>query len=455
MNFLYVLNIILGVNLLIFEFSKRQFQQSGNEDTSKTNYKFDFGPGKIENDYTQVTYDMIYNKERCFGFYNNSTIKSITRTSDNALYSDFCTSNKPFIFIVDVAEGNYNVKIIIGDLEGDSYTTIKAEARRLIYEKIHTSFGEIKTLMFTTNVRCKKINANEEVKLKSREYGHPDWDERLSIEFNNSKPCICALEITKTNDAITLYLAGNSTVTDQQNEPWAAWGQMLPCFFEPGKISVANHAESGETLKSFIAENRLKKILTTIKPGDYLFIQFGHNDQKPENSTYVEPYTGYKEYLKLYIKKAREYGAIPVLITPMHRRKFDEKGNIINTHGDYPEAMREVADEENIALIDLHAMSTILFESMGIGNSKKAFVHYPAGTFPGQNEKLEDNSHFSNYGAYQLAKCIIKGIKENNLEIAKYLKDDLSKFDPANPDPLKEWELPVSPLIEIIKDNLN
>ena len=234
-------------------------------------------------------------------------------------------------------------------------------------------------------------NDNEEVKLNSSEQWHADWDRKLTIEFNNSNPCICALEITRVENAITVYLAGNSTVTDQQHEPWAAWGQMLPRFFKPGKISVANHAESGETLKSFIAENRLKKILAVIKPGDYMFIQFGHNDQKPENSDYVEPFTGYKELLKFFISELRKHDAIPVLVTPVLRRRFDDCGKIINTHGDYPEAMRETAREENVALIDLHQMSKILYEALGTEGSKKLFVHYPAGTFPGQKEELKDS----------------------------------------------------------------
>ena len=312
-------------------------------------------------------------------------------------------------------------------------------------EKIHAKPGEYLSSMFTTNVRFPDINDIEKVQFKPRENDHPNWDRLLTIEFNDVRPCVCAIEIARAKDAIAVFLAGNSTVTDQKEEPWAAWGQMLPRFFKAGKVAIANHAESGESLKSFIAENRLKKIESVMKSGDYLFIQFGHNDQKPQNSVYVEPFSGYKEYLKLYIATARKHGAIPVLITPMHRRKFDGNGEIINTHGDYPQAMRQVAQEENVALIDLHEMSEIFYKALGVEGSKKAFVHYPAGTFPGQNEALKDDSHFNNYGAYQLAKCIIIGIKANNLDIAKYLVDDLPLFEPGHPDPFEYWNLPVSP----------
>jgi lysophospholipase L1-like esterase len=318
-------------------------------------------------------------------------------------------------------------------------------------KNIYTAPGEFKNVVFTTNVRYSAIDSNESVRLKSREIGHYNWDKRLTIEFNNKRPSVCAVEIIKNTTAATVYIAGNSTVTDQRFEPWAAWGQMLPYFFKPRKICIANHAESGETLKSFIAENRMKKILGTIRPGDYLFIQFGHNDQKPQSPSYVKPFEGYKEYLKHFITLARQHKAIPVLITPVCRRSFDEKGHLVRTHGDYPVAMRQLAKEENVALIDLNNMSRILFESLGIKASKNVFVHYPAGTFPGQNKELKDDSHFTTYGAFQLAKCIVKGIKENNLELGKYLKDGLPSFDPAHPDAFEEWDLPVSPSFDIKK----
>jgi lysophospholipase L1-like esterase len=443
--FLLFIHTICDVFSLIPGIKKGHLPQSEKPDIQMVCYKFDFGKGKVAQGYMQVLPDMYYNTERGFGFFSkDSVISSIDRGMRNALNTDFITGNKPFIFAVDIPEGNYNIKVIMGDKEGESITTVKAESRRLMVEKVQTSAGKFKTVMFTTNVRYSTINNNEKVMLNPGEQDHPNWDKRLTIEFSNSRPCICGLEITRVEDAITVYIAGNSTVTDQQYEPWAAWGQMLPRFFKPGKISVANHAESGEALKSFVAENRLKKILSEIKPGDYLFIQFGHNDQKPENPSYVEPFKGYKEMLKLFISEARKHNARPVLVTPVLRRKFDDNGKIINTHGDYPEAMRQTAMEENVPLIDLHQMSKILYEAVGTEDSKKIFVHYPAGTFPGQKEDYKDNSHFSNYGAYELARCIVEGIKAGKLDIARYIANDVQPFDPAYPDPAGEWSLPVS-----------
>jgi len=131
----------------------------------------------------------------------------------------------------------------------------------------------------------------------------------------------------------------------------------------------------------------------------------------------------------------------------MYRRRFDKNGIIINTHGDYPEAMRQTGKEENVPLIDLFKMSGDLFESLGVEGSKKAFVHYPAETFPGQSEALKDDSHFSNYGAFELAKCVVEGIKANLVGLNKYLLNDLPPFDPKHPDSFDSWDLPVSPTI--------
>ena len=155
--------------------------------------------------------------------------------------------------------------------------------------------------------------------------------------------------------------------------------------------------------------------------------------------------------MKYYIVEVRERGAIPVLVTSVHRRNFDANGKIINTLGDYPEAMRQAAREANAALIDLNAMSKVLYEALGPEKSVKAFVHYPAGTFPGQDQELKDNSHFNAYGAYELAKCVVEGIKANNLGIAEYLAEDVPAFDPETPDPVEQWNLPPSPTVLTVK----
>jgi lysophospholipase L1-like esterase len=302
------------------------------------------------------------------------------------------------------------------------------------------------------DVRTPKINATEQIRLKERELKYLNWDNKLTLEFNGDYPCVSEIEIREA-DLPTIFLAGNSTVTDQENEPWASWGQMFPCFLKPEAV-VANYAESGESLRSFRGEKRLQKLLSMMKSGDYLFIEFAHNDQK-QGGSHVEAFTTYKDELKFFIDGARKKGGKPVLVTSMHRRRFDDNGQIINTLENYPEAMRQTAIEENVPLIDLNAMSKQLYEALGPENSKKAFVHYPANTYPGQVKALADDTHFNPYGAYELAKCIAESIRKNNPDLAKYLVDGLPAFDPEHPDPVNEFYWYESPSMNLIKPDGN
>jgi len=367
----------------------------------------------------------------------------IDRGGNDSLRSDFCTSSKPFFFTVDLAEGNYDVTVTLGDRNEPSDTTVKAESRRLMLEHVMARPGEFAVRMFTVNVRNSRLKSGETVRLKADEQPKLDWDDRLTLEFSGERPCLCALVIRKSERAITVYLAGDSTVTDQVKEPYCSWGQMLPRFFKAG-VAVANHAESGEALKSFTGEKRLEKIMDLLKQGDYLFIQFAHNDQKKEGA-YAAPFTEYKEYLKSYIAQARQRGAFPVLVTSMLRRRFDAEERIINSLEEYPEAMRQTAVEEKVPLIDLFSMSKSLFEALGPETSKKAFLHYAAGTFADQPEELKDDTHFSAYGGYELAKCIVEGIRVNRLGLTRFLHKGLPDFDPSRPDLPENWRLPVSP----------
>ncbi len=420
---------------------------SAHAQNKQTSYKFDFGSGKPKAGFIPVAASKTYTGN--YGFDFGTSAQSVTRSGKT---SGFITSDKPFYFSVAVPEGNYKVTLTLGDPQGTSQTMVKAESRRLMLESIDTQPNEIKKVSFVVNVRMPEISTGGQVKLKPREVGKLDWDDRLTLEFTSAKPCIDAMEVEKVDDQITVYLAGNSTVVDQDDEPWAAWGQMIPRFFKPG-VAIANHAESGLTLGSFMGSNRLDKVMSLIKPGDYLFIEFGHNDQK-EKGPNDGAYKSYTERLKLFVSRAREHKAIPVIVTSTARRSFDENGKTVNTLGDYPDAARKVAQEENVPLIDLNKMVTRFYDALGVENSKKALVHYPANTFPGQTKALEDNTHFNPYGAYELAKCIVEGIKANNLGLKKYLVDT-KPFDPSHPDPVESFNWPMSPKNSTIKPDGN
>lgn len=380
----------------------------------------------------------IYTRETGYGFEPGSQIACINRGGKDLSRSDFCTSDKPFYFSVALLEGNYNVAVTFGDAAAESETTVKAELRRLMIEKVQTKPGKFETRTFTVNVRTPQIAGGGEVKLKDREKTTEwwAWDEKLTLEFNNGRPTVCAIEITRADDVPTVYILGDSTVADQPLEPYNSWGQMLTRFFKPG-VAIANHAESGESLRSSLGAKRLDKVLSVIKPGDYLLIQYGHNDEK-EKGEGVGAFTTYAADLKKFVFGARERGAIPVLITPVQRRTFDKEGKITNSHGDYPDAVRKVAREEKVALIDLNQMSKVLYETWGPEKSVLAF-------------KEGDGTHHNNYGSYELAKCIVEGIRANKLALAKYLVTEIPRFDPARPDSVETFQIPPSPRATVVK----
>ena len=424
----------------------------------QTTFKFDFGTGKAASGYTAVTPDTKFSYQQGYGFDQGSVVAAVDR-GGNTLTGDYITSDKPFYFSVKLPDGNYDVKLLLGDSKGMSATTVRTECRRLMLENIRTAKGKIVTETFTVHVKDSLIrNAQGEVvnkvKLKDRETGYLHWDNLLTIEFNDSLPKVCAIEITPNKTAISIFLAGNSTVVDQGREPWAAWGQMLPRFIVPSKAVVANYAESGEALNSFRSARRLEKILSLMKAGDYLFIEFGHNDQKQKGEG-IGAFTSYKKSLQQYISEVRKKGGIPVLVTSMNRRSFDSTGRITNTLGDYPAAVRQTAAEEKCALIDLNAMSKILYEAWGDAGSIKAFVHYPANTFPNQKEALKDNTHFNPYGAYELASCIVSSIRQQNLPLAKFIRKDVPSFNPARPMPVEKFYWPLSAFVTASKPDGN
>jgi lysophospholipase L1-like esterase len=411
---------------------------AGQAQTNKPRYQFDFGPGRVAPGYTQVLPNTIYSKELGYGFEPGAAVSCVERGGKDALRGDFCTSDKPFFFSVALPEGNYNVTVTLGDAAGASTTTIKAELRRLLLEEVHTAKGRFATRTFTVNIRTPQIAGGGEVKLKDREKTTEiwNWDEKLTLEFNNTSPKVCALEITPADHIPTVFLLGDSTVCDQPREPYNSWGQMLPRFFRAG-VAVANHAESGESLRSSLGAKRLDKVLSLMKPGDYLFIQYGHNDEK-EKGAGVGAFTTYKASLKRFVEEARKHGGTVVLITPMHRLTFDAAGQITNSHGDYPEAVRQAAKEENVPLIDLNVMSKPFYEALGPAEAKKAFA-------PG------DATHHNNYGSYELAKCIVEGIKADKLGLVKYLVRDVPPFKPGRPDAIASFHIPPSPLNTDVK----
>ncbi|WP_066053575.1 rhamnogalacturonan acetylesterase [Robertmurraya korlensis] len=220
---------------------------------------------------------------------------------------------------------------------------------------------------------------------------------------------------------IKLFLAGDSTVAScPRNEaPMAGWGQVFQSFFTKD-VKVLNFAKGGASTNTFIEQGYLDIILEFIQPNDYLFIQFGHNDQKPFGT---EPFTSYPLYLTEYINGAREKGAIPILVTSVHRRNFNEEGRLVNTLGDYPTSMIQLAETLDVQMINLWNKTEKLYESLGSENSKKLFVWFHENEHPNYPDGLQDNTHFCESGAKEIGKLVIEGIKELKLPIMSFIKE--------------------------------
>ncbi len=190
---------------------------------------------------------------------------------------------------------------------------------------------------------------------------------------------------------------------------------MLPAFFKHD-VAVDNHARSGQSSLSFVKEGLLDLIMERIKPGDFLFVQFGHNDEKPDASRRTEPFGTFQDQLNMYLKAARSKQATPVLITPVHRRYFQEDGTLQDTHGDYITAIRELAAQEAVPLIDLAERSRRLFEEAGVEGSKDDFMWVLPGEFMNFPAGVEDNTHFQERGARRLAVQVAEAIRELRLQ---------------------------------------
>ncbi|MDO4163239.1 MAG: rhamnogalacturonan acetylesterase [Bacteroides sp.] len=390
---------------------------------------------------------------------NTYTLADAPRYSEETGYGYDLTdtptkgSNVPFFFSVRVPDGNYKVTVRLGSKKKAGVTTVRGESRRLFVENLPTKKKQFVEKTFMVNKRTPRISDKESVRIKLREKHKLNWDDKLTLEFNGDAPVCESISIEPADSSvITVFLCGNSTVVDQDNEPWASWGQMITRFFDAG-VCVANYAESGESANTFIGAGRLKKALTQMKAGDYVFMEFGHNDQKQKGPG-KGAYYSYMTSLKTFIDEARLRGAHPVLVTPTQRRTFNDEGRIYDTHEDFPEAMRWLADKEDVPLIDLNEMTRTLYEAMGPENSKRAFVHYPAGTYPGQTKDFADDTHFNPYGAYEIAKCVMEGIKKAVPALATHLKD-AATFDPARPDSLDSFHWNDSPFTEIEKPDGN
>ena len=347
-------------------------------------------------------------------------------------------SDRPIDFSVKVPDGNYRVTVTLGSKKRAAQTVVRAESRRHYTDLVTTKKGQFQTVTFTVNKHEPTIDASTSVKLKPRELSYKNWDEVLNLQFCGPAPAVQRITIEPDTAAVTVFLCGNSTVVDQEQEPWASWGQMITRWFDE-RVVIANYAESGLSATTFLAQLRLDKILSQLREGDYVICEFGHNDEKEKRAGDGAWYS-YSRNLKIFADRVREKGGNIIFVTPTARRFFnDDQKTLRNTHGDYPEAMRTVSRRENVPLIELNGMTHTFYEALGFEGSKRALVHYPANTFPDQPKALADNTHFNPFGAWEVAKMIVMGLKQMDSPLVQYLRTDWQDFDPAHPDSPDEF----------------
>ena len=418
-----------------------------------------------EKDAIQMTEEMVYSPERGYGYDFVDLVKTspLIPSRFQGEKSGRCGTS-PFFLSVDVPDGNYKVTVTLGSKKQAGNTVVRAESRRLFLQDIETRKGQFVSYSFIVNKRnteiwgkqgeSEELKVVDRVRIKKREEGKLNWDDKLTIEVSGESPTCSSIKIETADESVpTVFLCGNSTVVDQDYEPWASWGQMIPCWFDEN-VAFANYAESGETASTFIAAGRLKKILSVIKGGDYVFVEFGHNDQKQKFAG-AGAWYNFSMCLKQFIDEVRHRDATIVFVTPTQRRSFDDEGHIQETHGDYPDAMRAVAQREDVPVIELHDMTRTFYETLGVENSKKAFVHYPANTYPGQDKPLADNTHFNPYGAYELSKMMVEGMKKTGLPIVQHLRNWYHPFNEYMPDDFNAFHWVDSPFTETLKPDGN
>jgi lysophospholipase L1-like esterase len=397
-----------------------------------TNYAFDFGTGPVAPGYTQVTAADAYSAARGWGFDFAVPIDCFDRGSGDALRRDGCTAKDYVYFSMALPDGNYRVITTTGDASAATATTLKAETRRLLLVNSGLAANQFRVDTFVVNRRNVAISGGGNVAITDREKGGLNWDgDKLTLEFSGAHAVVNAIVVEPVTDARQIFLCGNSTVCDWATETEAAWGQMIPRFFD-SKSVVVNLAEAGLTTTAFISQKRLDKVISLARPDDFVFVEFGHNDQK------VLTLAQFKTYLGTFVTQIRAAKAIPVLVSPTPRHSFS--GNQV-THNylttaneDLLAGVRQYAKDQGVALIDLNACGAQVLESLGATAALKLYWN---------DNGTQDKTHFNDYGAYEMASCVAELVRTGLPDLAAHLREDFLGFDPKKPDPVT-WTMPLS-----------
>ncbi len=438
--------------------------------TTLVSYKFKFGlaSNPTPAGYIRVSPKNLYVQADTtiagyYGFENwkHCRLGAVDRGGSDTLHRDFITNfdsaktgvfyhNSPFYFSVNVPEGKYRAKVTMGDPNDTAITTIKGESRRLLLKDFKTLPGQYITQIFSLIRRAPAIKGSTRSVALDFTNGREDpaicldWDEKLTLEFNGRRPCISAVEIYQVPDTtgITIHLAGNSTMVEQENEPWTAWGQNLLAFVDTN-VFVNNLGSSGLTSSSFISELRLAKICSMMNKGDYLVFEFGHNDSKATGYQ-----TAFVANMTTFYDSAQKHSATMVFITPTARSGDTDSSASIG--GAAQLTRTTAATLTGSKLIDLN--SAVIHINAATAND--IYCHVSADSLWPDQPAVSDGTHLCDYGGYTLAKWIAyQGMRAAALPVRANLYDTAAMFNssqplnPAvttNPDTFATWHLACS-----------
>jgi len=367
---------------------------------------FDLGSGALAPGAIRLDASSAYGAQTRYGFVDTRAVTATDRGTADPLRSDFVSVGDTEL-VVDLPNGDYTVSLVAGDATEATDVAITAEQMAKVAPTTKAA-GQFLEMSFDIAV----------------------VDGQLNLELSGTAPKLNELRIAAQSprapgDEPTVWITGDSTVQTYTADyaPQAGWGQMIDRFLSDD-VTVDNRAIGGRSSKNFISQGRLDEVLRLIKPGDYLFVQFGHNDATYGVDDRFAAPADYAEYLRTYVDGAVQRGATPVIVTPVSRRSFDPATGKFNvSFPEYVAAATALAAETGTPLVDLAASSRAYLDQIGPEASTSVFLHVPAGVYPGRPTGTIDDTHFQEYGAIQMARLVASGIAELDGPLADEVGD--------------------------------